>query len=175
MKKQTDDLVKRAKRHESEAFTELMQLYMTDMYKVAYAILMNDEDVADAIQDTILSCYENLRSLKQNRYFKTWMLRILINKCKDILKQKKQVTYTDQMPETPFYEEEYAAKEWAQMLEPLDNKYRLVILLYYMEGFNIREISDILDMKESTVKSRLQRGRKQVAELYEYKVREGRA
>ena len=104
MKKQTDDLVKRAKRHESEAFTELMQLYMTDMYKVAYAILMNDEDVADAIQDTILSCYENLRSLKQNRYFKTWMLRILINKCKDILKQKKQVTYTDQMPETPFYE-----------------------------------------------------------------------
>ena len=73
------------------------------------------------------------------------------------------------------YEEEYAAKEWAQMLEPLDNKYRLVILLYYMEGFNIREISDILDMKESTVKSRLQRGRKQVAELYEYKVREGRA
>ena len=54
MKKQTDDLVKRAKRHESEAFTELMQLYMTDMYKVAYAILMNDEDVADAIGDTIL-------------------------------------------------------------------------------------------------------------------------
>lgn len=103
------------------------------------------------------------------------MLRILINKCKDILKQKKQVTYTDQMPETPFYEEEYAAKEWAQMLEPLDNKYRLVIILYYMEGFNIREISDILDMKESTVKSRLQRGRRQVAELYEYKVREGRA
>lgn len=47
MKKQTDDLVKRAKRHESEAFTELMQLYMTDMYKVAYAILMNDEDAAE--------------------------------------------------------------------------------------------------------------------------------
>ena len=55
----------------------------------------------------------------------------------------------------------------AQMLEPLDPKYRMVILLYYMEGFNIREISDILDMKESTVKSRLQRGRKQIAELYE--------
>lgn len=123
---------------------------------------------------SFLSCYENLKSLKQNKYFKTWMIRILINKCKDILQRKKQVTYTDQMPETPFYEEEYAAKEWAQVLEPLDNKYRLVILLYYMEGFNIREISDILDMKESTVKSRLQRGRKQIAQMYEYKVREGR-
>lgn len=75
-----------------------------------------------------------------------------VNKCKDILKRKNLVTYTDEMPETPFYEEEYASKEWAQVLEPLDNKYRPVILLYYMEGFNIREISEILDMKESTVK-----------------------
>jgi DNA-directed RNA polymerase specialized sigma24 family protein len=63
MKKQTDDLVKRAKRHESEAFTELMQLYMTDMYKVAYAILMNDEDAADAIGDTILICWEKMNQL----------------------------------------------------------------------------------------------------------------
>ena len=165
-------LIRRAKKDDKDAFCRLMDEHLQCMYKMASAYLKNDEDVADAIQDTILSYYENLRSLKQNRYFKTWMLRILINKCKDILKQKKQVTYTDQMPETPFYEEEYAAKEWAQMLEPLDNKYRLVILLYYMEGFNIREISDILDMKESTVKSRLQRGRKQVAELYEYKVRD---
>ena len=146
-------LIRRAKKDDKDAFCRLMDEHLQCMYKMASAYLKNDEDVADAIQDTILSCYENLKSLKQNR----------------------QVTYTDQMPETPFYEEEYAAKEWAQMLEPLDNKYRLVILLYYMEGFNIREISDILDMKESTVKSRLQRGRKQVAELYEYKVSEGRA
>ena len=139
------------------------------------AYLKNDEDVADAIQDTILSCYENLKSLKQNRYFKTWMIRILINKCKDMIQKKKLVTYTDQMPETPFHEEKYAAMEWIQALEPLDSKYRLVVLLYYMEGFGIREISDILDMKESTVKSRLYRGRKQIAEMYGYKVKEGRA
>ena len=125
--------------------------------------LKNDEDVADAIQDTILSCYENLKSLKQNRYFKTWMIRILINKCKDMIQKK-----------TPFHEEEYAAMEWAQVLETLDSKYRLVVLLYYMEGFSVREISDALDMKESTVKSRLHRGRKQIAEMYGYKVKEGR-
>ena len=71
-------------------------------------------------------------------------------------------------------QEKYAAMEWIQALEPLDSKYRLVVLLYYMEGFGIREISDILDMKESTVKSRLYRGRKQIAEMYGYKVKEGR-
>ena len=151
-------LIRKAKKGDKDAFCRLMDEQVQCMYKVAFSYLKNDEDAADAIQDTILSCYENLKSLKQNKYFKTWMIRILINKCKDILQRKKQVTYTDQMPETPFYEEEYAA----------------VILLYYMEGFNIREISDILDMKESTVKSRLQRGRKQIAQMYEYKVREGR-
>ena len=102
------------------------------------------------------------------------MIRILINKCKDMIQKKKLVTYTDQMPETPFHEEEYAAMEWAQALEPLDSKYRLIVLLYYMEGFSVREISDVLDMKESTVKSRLHRGRKQIAEMYGYKVKEGR-
>ena len=97
-------LIRRAKKDDKDAFCRLMDEHLQCMYKMASAYLKNDEDVADAIQDTILSCYENLRSLKQNRYFKTWMLRILINKCKDILKQKKQVTYMDQMPETPFYE-----------------------------------------------------------------------
>ena len=118
-----------------------------------------DEDVADAIQDTILSCYENLRSLRKNRYFKTWLIRILINKCKDVIQKNKLVTFMDQIPETPFHEE-YETIECLQALEPLDSKYRLVVILYYMEEFNIREISNILDLPENTVKSRLYRGRK---------------
>ena len=167
-------LIRKAKKGDKDAFCRLIDENVQSMYKVAAAYLKNDEDVADAIQDTILSCYENLKSLKQNRYFKTWMIRILINKCKDMIQKKKLVTYTDQMPETPFHEEEYAAMEWAQALEPLDSKYCLIVLLYYMEGFSVREISDALDMKESTVKSRLHRGRKQIAEMYGYKVKEGR-
>ena len=147
-------LIRKAKKGDKDAFCRLIDENVQSMYKVAAAYLKNDEDVADAIQDTILSCYENLKSLIQ---------------------KKKLVTYTDQMPETPFHEEKYAAMEWIQALEPLDSKYRLIVLLYYMEGFGIREISDILDMKESTVKSRLYRGRKQIAEMYGYKVKEGRA
>ena len=100
-------LIRKAKKGDKDAFCRLMDEQVQSMYKVACAYLKNDEDVADAIQDTILSCYENLKSLKQNKYFKTWMIRILINKCKDILKRKNLVTYTDEMPETPFYEEEY--------------------------------------------------------------------
>ena len=96
-------LIRKAKKGDKDAFCRLIDENVQSMYKVAAAYLKNDEDVADAIQDTILSCYENLKSLKQNRYFKTWMIRILINKCKDMIQKKKLVTYTDQMPETDLF------------------------------------------------------------------------
>lgn len=75
---ETKFLVKRAQRHDKDAFTELMQLYMRDMYRTAIAILINEENAADALQDTILTCWEKISTLKKAEYFKTWMERILI-------------------------------------------------------------------------------------------------
>lgn len=171
----TELLIRKAKKGDSDAFCRLMDLQMQSMYKVARAYLKNDEDVADAIQDTILSCFEKLTTLEHNRYFKTWLTRILINKCKDILQAKSRVMYTDALPETPIYDEDFEMAEWNNVLAPLDEKYRTILLLYYMEGFNTREISEILNLNESTVKSRLQRGRKKVSQEYKYKVKEGQA
>ncbi|MEZ3469927.1 MAG: RNA polymerase subunit sigma-70, partial [Schaedlerella sp.] len=73
----TKSCVKKAQRHDKDAFTELMQLYLKDMYRTAIAILMNEEDAADALQDTILTCWEKLYTLKKPEFFKTWMTRIL--------------------------------------------------------------------------------------------------
>ena len=70
-------LIRKAKKGDKDAFCRLMDENVQSMYKIAAAYLKNDEDVADAIQDTILSCYENLRSLRKNRYFKTWLIREL--------------------------------------------------------------------------------------------------
>ena len=64
-------------------FCRLMDMHLQTMYKIAWSYLKNEEDVADVLQETTLACYEKLGDLKQNRYFKTWMTRILINKCKD--------------------------------------------------------------------------------------------
>ena len=79
-----DKLIKEAKGGDPDAFARLMRSHMQSMYKTAGAILFNDEDIADAISDTILACWENLSGLKNNRFFKTWMTRILVNKCSDI-------------------------------------------------------------------------------------------
>ena len=61
------------------------------MYSTAKSILYSDQDCADAIQETILTCWEKIDTLQKNRYFKTWMVRILINKCKDILRSVRRV------------------------------------------------------------------------------------
>lgn len=72
-------LIKKARQHDSAAFSQLMQQHGQSMYKVARAILKNDEDVADAMQETALSCWEKIGTLKKEQYFKTWLIRILIN------------------------------------------------------------------------------------------------
>ena len=77
------DNIQKAKN--GDAFIALMKSYMQSMYKIARSILKSDEDVADAIQETILSCWEKIDQLKECRYFKTWMIRILINKCNNII------------------------------------------------------------------------------------------
>lgn len=82
-------LVKRSISGDADAFLELMEKNSLAMYKVARGILDNDEDAADAIQDTILTCFEKIHTLKNPEYFKTWMIRILINECNKIHRHYK--------------------------------------------------------------------------------------
>ena len=161
-----NDLVKRAKENDKQAFVELMEFYKQRMYKVAITYLHNDEDVADAIQDTILTCYEKIGTLKQNLFFGTWLTRILINHCKDILQKKQKEMANEMVVEQGYICKELDNYEFEELMQSMDEKYRLILLLYYGEGFKIREIAEILDMDENTVKTRLVRGRKQFADVY---------
>lgn len=163
-KKQENELVKKAKRREADAFTELIQLHMKDMYRVAASILMNDEDAADAIQDTILACWEKIDGLKEPRYFGTWMTRILINKCYDIRRRNQKTTDLSEWEE-PSAEDHYNV-EWKEALAVLDARHRVVIELFYGEGYRTQEIAKILRIPKSTVQTRLWRGRKKLAEYY---------
>lgn len=162
--KETDNLVRKARRRDPNAFTELMQLYMKDMYRVALAILMNDEDAADAIQDTILVCWEKIHTLRHIPYFKTWMTRILIHKCYKIRKS------TENLEELEEYEEPSACDEYnlelKEALALLNEKYRIVMTLFYSEGYHIDEIAKILNIPKSTVQTRLHRARKKLARDY---------
>lgn len=163
-KKKTEELVKRAKRRDEDAFTELMQLYMKDLYRVAVAILMNDEDAADAIQDTILACWEKLGTLKKDQYFKSWMTRILINKCYDIRRRTLPVVDWETCVEPAA--QDRCNLELKEALASLDEKYRCVMILFYSEGYHVDEIAAFLKITPSAVKTRLQRGREKLARYY---------
>lgn len=160
-----ENLIKKAKSHDPDAFTALMQSQMRNMYRTARAILMNDEDAADAIQETILTCWEKMKDLKEDKYFQTWMTRILINKCYEIIRNNKDVMYVDTLPEQ-VGEDSTSNLEWKEALAALDEKYRLVLVLFYCEGFHTKEIAKMLMIPHATVRTRLARGRKQLAEYY---------
>ena len=76
-----EKLVKKAKKGDAEAFIALMEQNRQIMIRIAFAYLGNEEDVADAMQETILSAFEKLDTLRRAEYFRTWLIRILINQC----------------------------------------------------------------------------------------------
>ncbi len=160
------NLVKRAQKGDADAFAQLVQSQMQNMYKAARAIVRNDEDAADAISETILACWEKIGQLRKTEYFRTWMTKILINNCNDILRKRKMLCYGDEMQEPSVKSEEYNNVEWMEVLQGMDERYRLVMVLYYVNGLNTVQISDVLQMPASTVRTRLARGREQIASVY---------
>lgn len=162
--KKMKELIQKAKLHDKQAFTELMQLCMQDLYKTAIAILMNEEDAADAIQDTLLSCWEKLSTLKKEQYFKTWLTRILINHCYRIRRKNRQeLQLTCETVQEECIRE---PSDFKELLSVLDEKYRVPMYLYYGQEYRIAEIAKLLRMPQSTIQTRLQRGREQLADHY---------
>lgn len=159
-------VIQAQKSHDAEAFILLMEQNRQSMLKTAKAFLSNEEDVADVIQDTILTCYEKLDTLKQPDFFKTWLIRILINKCKDCLRKNRELNILDEYTVPEHAQPLSSNYEFRELLSSLDEKYRIILILYYSEGFNTREISQLLELNEHTVKSRLARARKKFAEEY---------
>lgn len=160
-------LIKRAQKQDTDAFIQLIEENKTALYKVAKSYLKNEEDVADAMQDTILSAFEHIGELKTVSYFKTWLTRILINHCTDIVRRQRRMVSMEEAEEPAgnLVESDY---EFYELLRELPEKDRIIFLLYYGEGFNTREISEILEWNENTVRSRLQRGRKKLEQVLSF-------
>ena len=154
--------IQKAMQCDKAAFSELIQENASDMYRIARAILENDEDAADAIQDAILSCWLNIRQLREEKYFRTWLIRILIRKCYDIRNKSRGTALLSENQEISVMDKEYETIEWKIFLESMPEVYRTPLLLYYLEGFKIREIAQILDLNVNTVKARIAAGRKKL-------------
>lgn len=135
-----------------------------NLYHIAKSILRNDEDCADAMQNAILHAFEKLHTLRNEMYFKTWLTRILLNECNHIIRSRKeQVSYEDFYEVQALPQEEEYSEVFEAVME-LEDNYRIPFVLFYVEGFSIKEICRILKLSQSTVKTRLYRSRKLLKE-----------
>ena len=149
-----------------EELSKLILENQKEMYVLACSILKNQADAQDAVSECIVRTFENRTSLKKRTSARSWLMKILINVSRSaITKRQKVVLFAD--PEQ--YEQEPETAEdhlWSVILE-LPENVRVVMVLYYYEGFSVREISTLLDIPEGTTKTRLSSGRKQLAKWIE--------
>lgn len=163
-------LIKKAQKGDEEAFIKIIDEFMPQMYKIARTRLKSEESIGDVIQETILAAFSNIKQLKEPCYFKTWIIKILINKCNDIINDNK-VLYVDDyslLESTNLsYDENSVEKlDFESVLNKLPYEYRLVVVMYYVNRFTTKEISETLNEKEGTIKSRLSRARQKLKSVY---------
>jgi len=129
------------------------------MYRVAYTILQNDADCQDAVQDALLKAWSKKNSLREEKFFRTWITRILINTCHDLVKKRSRLVSLDSLPEqaAPFPD-----PALAMALEKLPEKLRMPLMLFYSESMTYAEISKTLRIPVPSVQSRIRRGKTQL-------------
>lgn len=154
----------------------LMENYGNDVIRLAYTYLKHKQLSEDVAQEVFIKCYENLDTFRNDSSYKTWLIRITVNRCKDVLKswsyrnlviteffQYKTLTTSI---EHQYFKGEESEQISRQVLE-LPVKMREVIILFYYQEISIDEISVLLKVKPNTVKTRLHRGRLKLKESLE--------
>ena len=129
------------------------------LYRVAYTILQNDDACRDALQDTALRAWEKRHTLREDRYFRTWVTRILINTCYDTRRRHRRVVVMEEVPEQSVPPQDPGL---AMALEQLPERLRLPLVLHYAEGMSYAEIAEALRLPQSTIRSRLHNAREQL-------------
>ena len=133
------------------------------MYRVGMSYLGNNDDVADAVQDTLAKAWEKRNHLKKLEQFKPWMMRILTNRCIDMLRKRKRISFFPLEDDTVVVEMPPQLSPVMEAISQLRPELRLVVTLHYVDGYSISEIAESLGIASGTVKTRLHSARKRLS------------
>ncbi|MCF6138415.1 sigma-70 family RNA polymerase sigma factor [Pseudalkalibacillus berkeleyi] len=159
-----DEIVRKAQKGDDEAFGQLIMHYKNDLYAVAFRYFHNEIDALEAIQETTYRAYKSIKKLKDTSVVKPWLIRILANYCLNEIRKRKRLVHSDWLLD----QEEEVPIDWNDRLNLQENIFQLkrdlqqVILLKYYQGYTIKEVSNILDKPESTIKTWLYKALKQM-------------
>ncbi|KOS60640.1 sigma-70 family RNA polymerase sigma factor [Lysinibacillus agricola] len=156
-------------------FDEVAREYMKDLFKIAYSYVKNVQLAEDIVQDVMIKAFERQEQFRGESNYKTYLIRMTINRSYDILRSWSYRNYQLTNTFTSFFnhsksteelaEERSSNKELYEHVFNLSIKYREVIYLYYYLDYSVKEIGVLLDLSENTVKTRLARGREKLKKL----------
>jgi RNA polymerase sigma-70 factor, ECF subfamily len=175
------ELVRLAKSDDKEAFELLVRRHQSRVFAVAGGILRNKEDVEDVAQQVFVKAYFSLKRFDQRAAFSTWLYKITVNECWDVLRKRKvrPLLYESDLSEEQAHEyngfsekatvpdvsDRLEARERVEkLLVDLDERDRLMLILKEVQGFSVEEIAEILEINANTVKVRLFRARRRITE-----------
>lgn len=133
------------------------------LYGVARTYLKSPADCADAVQEAVLKAWKGLASMKQEAFFQTWMVRILINECRALLRRGCKTVPMADLPQQVAPPQ--ADPALYEAVFSLDIRYRAPFVLYHVEGYTVAQIAGMLRLPKGTVTSRLHRARQKLQQL----------
>lgn len=143
----------------------VIRRYGNVLFRLCLITLGNAHDAEDAVQETLLRYLQRSPEFENEEHEKAWLIKVAVNQCRDILRYKRRHPIADKEAITEFTEE----RDESGILEALltlPERFRLVLILYYVEEYSIREIASAIGRSTSAVKMRLQKGRKMLEEVY---------
>ncbi|MCR8643294.1 sigma-70 family RNA polymerase sigma factor [Paenibacillus sp. N1-5-1-14] len=156
------ELVERAKNGDKDAFQALIHEEKEKLYKMAFVYMRKEEDALEVFQETIYKALTAIGSLKDNAYFSSWLVRILIHTAIATLNKKRRVIPLNQEVLEQLVGSGSLKLEdqidLLQALEELDEKYKTVLMLRFYKDYTIKQIAAIVECPEGTVKTNLHRG-----------------
>lgn len=168
------DIIEKCKQNNRVAQLQLYNQYCDGMYVVANRFVKDSMEAEDIVQEAFINAFSKLHQYKAEVTFGAWLKRIVINKSIDLLKSKKKqmqeleevhLKVVDDTSDEWLVEDTITIEAVKQAIEQLPDKYRYVVLLYLIEGYDHQEISEILDITEIASRTQLSRGKVKLQEL----------
>ncbi len=155
-----------AAKKKQEDIEPVVRQYSNMLYRVCFLILKNEQDVRDVLQETFLKYIEKKPVFRSEDQRKLWLVKVSQNKCKEFLRFHKRHSYVpfDEMENSIMITDglDLDTKEALSFIWNLDHKLKSAVILYYIEGYSVREVAGILSISETAVKKRLQRAREKM-------------
>ncbi len=166
-----DELLEKLKIGDEKAFEEVVKIFKKQLLLIAKLRLKDDGLADDAVQETFITLFLNAKKIKEYSKLKSWVTVVLINNCNNLIKKNKnlEVAYEfDTFHNYMKYEDEFENVndniDFLKFIEFLNVEERTIIAMYYSENYTTKEISDILKIKESTIRSKMLRAKGKIKE-----------